>query len=108
MFFQNPPPSGWTGNATVSFSTTLTDPYITNNVILNGFVNVHWYEVTGSDTSFTPLPFSMDDPLPIVTYTSSLDAGTVTISTHIAGGSHQNPGTHFPVPNFGFRVAAIQ
>lgn len=107
-YYPNPPQSGWTGSGTTSYSTTLSVPAVTQDILLNGFVRVHFYAAVGGDTTYTVLPFSVDDPLPVVTYSHADSIGEVTISTSIPGGFHLNPGGVFPGSQYGFRVATIR
>lgn len=109
LYFPNPPASEWVGTGATSFSTTLIAPNITEEVLLNGYVNVHLYEITPDDTVYTLAPFTIEEPLPEVTYSYVLDIGSVTLSTAIAqGGFHLNPGIVLPGAEYGFRIAAVQ
>ncbi|HMQ76056.1 MAG TPA: hypothetical protein PKE21_11405 [Flavobacteriales bacterium] len=98
----------WSGSGTTSYRTTLSVPSLTQDVLLNGFVRVHHYEVTVDDTLFNELPFSVTDPQPVVTYDHTDTIGAVTIATNIPGGFHQNPGVVFANGAYGFRVATIR
>jgi hypothetical protein len=107
-YFPFPPQSAWTGSGTTSYRTTLLVPTITQDILMNGFVRVHRYEVTSGDTIFSVLPFSVNDPLPVVTYSHTDTIGAVTISTSIPSGFHQNPGNVFSGAQYGFRIATIR
>lgn len=107
-YFPNPPQAGWSGSGTTSYRTTFPVPAVTQDILLNGFVRVHFYDATGGDTVFTLLPFMVDDIPPVVTYSHSDSIGQVTVSTSIPSGFHQNPGGVFPGAQFGFRVVTIR
>lgn len=107
LFFENPSSTEWNGSGPSSFSTTLNSTNITESVLLNGFVKVHFYQIHSGDTTYSLLPFTVDTiPPPAVTYLSEAEIGSVTVRTQIPNGFHLNPGVMFPGSQYGFRVAA--